>query len=112
MLREVYFTFKSVLIFQIFKSFYNLVIVIATIMADKLIRKNIAEKSTEVILKTPSDFQSPSNCQELQSSNEFDKNTISGCFSNIQEKSTIKQADIMGSFAEVLTNNQAKNIKK
>ena len=50
--------------------------------------------------------------QELQSSNESDGNTISACFSNIPEKFTIKQADIMGSFAEVLTNNQTKNINK
>ena len=110
--REVYFTFKSLLIFQIIKSFYILIIVIVTIMADKISKKNIAENSTTVSLETPSDFQSPSNRQELQSSNEFDGNTISACFSNILEKFTIKQANIMGSFAEVLTNNQAKNINK
>ena len=81
-------------------------------MADKISKKNIAENSTEVNLKTPSDFQSPSSRQELQSSNEFDGNTISACFSNILEKFTIKQANIMGSFAEVLTNNQTKNINK
>ena len=46
-------------------------------MADKIIKKNIAENSMEVSLKTPSDFQSPSNCQALQSANEFDGNTIS-----------------------------------
>ena len=62
--------------------------------------------------KTSSDFQSPSNCQELQLSNEFDGNTISACFSNILEKFTIKQTDFMGSFAEVLTKNQAKSINK
>ena len=111
--REVYFTFKSVPIFQIFKNFYILVIiVIATIIADKNTKKNIAENSTEVSLKTPSDFQSPSNCQELQSSNEFDRSTISRCFSSIFEKFTMKQADFMGSFAEVLIKNQAKNINK
>ena len=75
-------------------------------MADKISKKNIAENSTEVSLKTPSDFQGPSNCQELQSSNEFDGNTISAFFSDILEKFTIKQANIMESFAEVLTNNQ------
>ena len=79
-------------------------------MADKINKKNIAENSTEVSLKTPSDFQGPSNRQKLQSSTEFDGSTISACFSNILEKFTIKQADIMGNFAEVLANNQTKNI--
>ena len=65
-------------------------------MAGKISKKNIAENSTEVSLKTPSDFQSTSNCQEIHSSNEFDGNTISVCFSNILEKFTIKQANIMG----------------
>ena len=78
-------------------------------MADKINIKNIAEDFSEVRLKTPSDFQGPSNGQELQSSNEFDASTITACFSNILEKFTIKQADIMGSFGEVLTNNQTKN---
>ena len=36
-------------------------------MADKISKKNIAENSTEVSLKTPSDFQTSSNSQELQS---------------------------------------------
>ena len=80
-------------------------------MADKISKKNMAENSTDISLKTPSDFQSPSN-RQLQSSNEFDRNTISACFSNILEKFTIKQANIMGSFTEVLTNNQTKNINK
>ena len=93
--REVYFTFISLTIFQIFKSFSILTIVIVTIMADKINKKNIAENSTEVSLKTPSDFQGPSNRQKLQSSTEFDGSTISACFSNILEKFTIKQADIM-----------------
>ena len=66
----------------------------------------------EVSQKILFDFQSPSNRQELESSNEFDGNTISACFCNILEKFKIKQADIIGSFAEVLTNNQAKNINK
>ena len=35
-------------------------------MAEKINKKNIAENSTEVSLKTSSDFQSPSNRQELQ----------------------------------------------
>ena len=81
-------------------------------MADKINKKNIAENSTVVSLKTPSDFQGPSNHQELQSSTDFDGSTISACFSNILEKFTIKQADIMGNFAEVLANNQTKNINK
>ena len=74
-------------------------------MADKINKKNIAENSTEVSLKTPSDFQGPSNRQKLLSSTEFDGSTISACFSNILEKFTIKQADIMVNFAEVLANN-------
>ena len=81
-------------------------------MADKISKKNIAENSIEVSLKTPSDFQGPSNRQELQSSIEFDGSKVSACCSNILEKFTIKQADIMGGFAQVLTNNQAKNINK
>ena len=39
--REVYFTFKSVLIFQIFKSFYILVIVIVTMVAEKISKKKL-----------------------------------------------------------------------
>ena len=81
-------------------------------MADKINKKNFAENSTEVNLTTPSDSQGPSNCQKLQSSTEFDGSTISVCFSNIVEKFTIKQADIMESLAEVLANNQTKNINK
>ena len=81
-------------------------------MANKISKKNFAENSTEVSLKTPSDFQSPSNCQEIQSSTEFDGSTVSACFSNILEKSAIKQANIIGNLTEVLTNNQAKNINK
>ena len=81
-------------------------------MADKINKKNIAENSTEVSLKTPSDFQGSSNYQELQSSTEFDGSKISACFPNILGKRTIKQADIMGSFVEVLSNNQTKNINK
>ena len=110
--REVNFTFKSLSIFQIFQSFNILSIVILTIMADKINKKKNAENSTEVSLKTPSDFQGPSNRQKLQSSTEFDGSTISACFSNILEKFTIKQADIMGSFIEVLANNRTKNINK
>ena len=55
--REVNFTFKSLSIFQIFQSFNILSIVILTIMADKINKKKNAENSTEVSLKTPSDFQ-------------------------------------------------------
>ena len=52
-------------------------------MADKISNKNIAEKSTKISLKTASDFQSPSNRQELQSSTEFDGSAISACFIKI-----------------------------
>ena len=66
---------------------------------------------TEVRLKTPSDFQSPSNLKERQSSTEFDGNKMSACFANILEKITIKQ--IMGNFAEAFCwNNQARKINK
>ena len=61
-------------------------------------------------LKTHSDFQSPSNHQELQWSTEFDGSTVSACFSNILEKFTIKQAE--ENFTEVLTKNQANNVNK
>ena len=81
-------------------------------MADKINKKNIAENSTEVSLNTPSDFQGSSNYQELQSSTEFNGSKISAYFPNILGKLTIKQADIMGNFAEVLSNNQTKNINK
>ena len=37
-------------------------------MEDKIGKKNTAENSTEVSYKTPSDFHSPSNRHELQSS--------------------------------------------
>ena len=67
-------------------------------MGDKISKKNIPEP-----IKPPRTTQSP---------NEFDGNTISACFSNVLGKFTIKQANIMGSFAEVLTNNQTKNINK
>ena len=56
----------------------------SSIRADK-ISNNIAEKSTKISLKTPSDFQSPSNHQELQSSTEFDGSTMSACFIKILE---------------------------
>ena len=57
----------------------------SSIRADKISNKNIAEKSTKISLKTPSDFQSPSNHQELQSSTEFDGSTMSACFIKILE---------------------------
>ena len=59
-----------------FKSFNIITIVIATIMADKINENNNAKSSTEVSLKTPSDFQGPSNCQKLQSCTEFDRSTF------------------------------------
>ena len=43
---------------------------------------------------------------------EFDGSTISACFSYNLQKFTIKQASTTGNFAEVFTNNQAKNINK
>ena len=72
-------------------------------MTGKISKKNIVENSTEVSLKTSSDFQSPSNYQELQSSTQFDGNTMS---------TTMQQANMKGNFAEVLANNQANNINK
>ena len=76
-----------------------------TNIADKISKKVIAENSTEVSLKASSDFQSSSNCQDPQSSTEFDGNTMSAYFSNILVKFTMKQANIMGNFASVLINN-------
>ena len=95
-----------------FKGFNILAILIVVIKADKINKKKFAENSSEVSLKTPSDFQNQLNDQELQSSTEFDGSTISACFSSILEKFTIKQDDIMGSFLEALANNQTKNINK
>ena len=54
-------------------------------MADKINNKNIAEKPTKINQKTPSDFQSPSNYQELQSSTGFDGSTMSACYIKILE---------------------------
>ena len=80
-------------------------------MADKISNKNIAEKSTKISLKTPSDFQSPSNRQEIQSSTEFDGSTISACFIKILEN--LQQNRLTsGNLHAVLTNNQAKNINE
>ena len=53
--------------------------VIVTIMANNISKKNIAENSAEVSLKTSSDFQSFSNCQEKQSSTEFDGSKMRAC---------------------------------
>ena len=49
-------------------------------MADKISKKNITKNSTKVSLKTPSDFQSQSNWQELQLPTEFDESTMNTCF--------------------------------
>ena len=57
----------------------------SSIRADKISNKNIVEKSTKISLKTPSDFQIPSNHQELQSSTEFDGSAMSACFIKILE---------------------------
>ena len=57
----------------------------SSIRADKISNKNVAEKSTKISVKTPTDFQSPSNHQELQSSTEFNGSTMSECFIKILE---------------------------
>ena len=80
----------------------------SSIRADKISNKNIAEKSTKISLKTPSDFQSPSNHQELQSSTELHNECM---FYKIPRKFAIKQANT-GNLAEFLTNNEAKNINE
>ena len=54
-------------------------------MADKISNKKIAENSAEVSLKISSDFQSPSNGEELQCSTEFDGSTTNACSSKILE---------------------------
>ena len=78
--REVYFTFKSVLIFQIFISFNILIVTFMTVICKENSKENTAENSIEVSLKIPSDFQSPSNGQELQLPTAFDGSTMSACF--------------------------------
>ena len=82
---EVHFTFKSALIFQIFKTFSILVVVIVTIMEDKIGKKNTAENSTEVSYKTPSDFHSPSNRHELQSSTVQSAHVFQISFKNLSK---------------------------
>ena len=42
----------------------------------------------------------------------IDGNLLTTCFSNILEKFTAKQAKIMGNFAEVLAENQSKNMNR
>ena len=86
-------------------------------MADKANDKNSAEKSNEVSQKTPSDFYSPSYLQSQGSSQEhsmqgIDVNLPTTCFSNTLEKFTAKQANIMGNFAEVVAENQSKNLNR
>ena len=87
-------------------------------MADKANNKNSAEKPVEVSLKNPSDFYSPLNlhqpeesCQDY-SMQDIDGNLLITCFSNILEEFTAKQANIMGNFAEVLAENQSKNMNR
>ena len=70
-------------------------------MAEKTNNGKIADKPAEVSLKTSSEFQRQSNCQQQQSCHDFDGNIVT-CFSNIIVKFTMKQAYIMGSFAKVL----------
>ena len=83
-------------------------------MAYETNNKNSAENPVEVSLKTPSDFYSSSNLHQPQEScqdhsmQEIDGNLLTTCFSNILEKFTAKQANIMGNFAEVLVKNQSK----
>ena len=79
-------------------------------MADKTNNKNSTEKPVEVSLKTPSDFYSPLNLQPQESCQDhslqgIDGNLLTTCSSNILEKFTAKQANIMGTFAEVLAEN-------
>ena len=86
-------------------------------MVDKTNNKNSADKSVEVSLKTPSNFYSPSNLQPQESCQDrsmqdIDVNLLTTCFSNILEKFTAKQANIMGNFAEVLAESQSKNMKR
>ena len=75
-------------------------------MADKIRIFHISQPENSL------DFQSPSNCQERQLSTKFDGSKMSNSFSNILEKCTIRQANIMRNFAEVLRNNHPKNIYK
>ena len=72
------------------------------------------EKPNEVYLKIPSDFYSPSYLQPQESSPEHSMQSIDGnlLFSTILEKFTTKQANIMGNFAEVLAENQRKNMNR
>ena len=85
-------------------------------MSDKANNKNSAEKPNEVSLKTPPDFYSSSYLQPQESSQEhsmqgIDSNLLATCFSNILEKFPAKQAN-MGNFAEVLAENQSKNMSR
>ena len=66
-------------------------------MEDKIGKKNTAENSTEVSYKTPSDFHSPSNRHELQSSTVQSAHVFQISFKNLSKTS------LMGNFAEVLT---------
>ena len=86
-------------------------------MADKTNNKNSAEKPVEVSLKSPSDFYSPLNFQSQESCpdhsmQDIDGNLLTACFWNIfqLEKFTAQQANIMGNFAEVMAENQSKNM--
>ena len=86
-------------------------------MSDKTNNKNSAEKPNEDILKIPLGFYSPSYLQLQESSQEFsmqgiDGNLLTTCFSNILEKFTVKQVNFMGNFAEVLAENQSKNVNR
>ena len=91
-------------------------------MTDKTNNKISAEKPVEVSLKTPFyslfiDFYSPSNLQPQESCpdhslRDIDGNLLTTCFSNILKEFTAKQVNIMGNFAEVLAENQSKNMNR
>ena len=81
-------------------------------MTDKTNNKNPAEKPDEVNVKPPSDFHRPSKLQPQESCQDFDGNLLTTYSSNILNKFTVKQANIMGNFAEVLRENQSKNINR
>ena len=86
-------------------------------MPDKTNNKNTAEKPVEVCLKTPSGFYSPSNLQPQESCQDrsmqdVDGNLLTTYFSDIVEKFTAKQANIVGNFAKVLAGSQSKNMNR
>ena len=86
-------------------------------MPDKTNNKNTTEKPVEVSLKTPSGFYSPSNLQPQESCQDRSMQDVHGnllttYFSDIVEKFTAKQANIVGHFAKVLAGSQSKNMNR